>query len=219
MHITFTPIRLDAELSVRVSGPVLILNGTSFDFGALPPAAALPRAAIASDWIAGEVTRGADGTLTVPLILPHGEHAPEAVRFPRAVTLTDGPCTAPGLVEGPGAVSAGVIDWDQLVTPETAEAEARATWRAERVVSKLDLVLALASAGLISQQSAIAAAGGAIPAEFEPLIAAMPIQPQTELRIRWAGTQSIPRLSPFILLVQGAIGLSDEDLDALLGWV
>lgn len=218
MKLTFAPIRMDATLSVSVDGNSLTVNGAALDFTPLPTGATLPRTAIACDLIAGDVIRDATGLLTVPLILPHGEDAAEDVRFPQPVMLTDGPCTAPGLIEYDGPLSDGVIDWDHVVTAEAAEAAKREAWRAGRVMAKLDLVLAMAAVGMVSQQSAIGAAGGAIPAELEPLIAAMSDPPQTEVRIRWAGAQEIPRLSPFILFVQDAMGLTDEQVDTLFGW-
>ena len=217
MQISFSPIRADGALSVSVAADVLTVNGLRLDLGALPDGGRLPAAAIPSASVASDVTRQG-GVLRVALFLPHGEDAPAEVRFPAEVDLAQGPCLAPGLVDHDGPITDGLIDWDQLVTAEAAEAAAREAWRAGRVMAKLDLVLAMASLGMVSQQSAIAAAGGAIPAELEPLIAAMSDPPQTEVRIRWAGAPEIPRLAPFMLLVQDAMGLTDEQVDALFGW-
>lgn len=217
MQISFSPIRADGALSVSVAGDVLTVNGLRLDLGALQEGGHLPAAAIPSAAFASDVTRQG-GALQVVLFLPHGEDAPAEVRFPAEVDLAQGPCLAPGLVDHDGPITDGLIDWGQLVTAEAAEAAAREAWRAGRVMAKLDLVLAMASLGMVSQQSAIAAAAGAIPAELEPLIAALSDPPQTEVRVRWAGAPEIPRLSPFILFVQDAMGLTDEQVDTLFGW-
>ncbi|ETX26451.1 hypothetical protein, partial [Roseivivax isoporae] len=96
MHLILSPARRDEPLALSRAGDVLTVNGQVLDFGPLPEGATLPRAAIDCRWIAGDVERAADGTLTVPLILPHGPDAPEATRFPDPVTLTaDGPVTLP----------------------------------------------------------------------------------------------------------------------------
>lgn len=95
MKINLSPIRMDTRLTASVAGDVLTLNGAALDFGPLPNGATLPRAAIASDWIDGDVTRAMDGTLTVPLLLPHGANAPEATRYPAPITVTDGPVPLP----------------------------------------------------------------------------------------------------------------------------
>lgn len=95
MHLIFSPVRKDETLTASRTGDVLTLNGASLDFGPLPEGATLPRAAIDSPWIAGDVTR-VGGELTVPLILPHGADAPDATRFPAPITLTDnGPVDLP----------------------------------------------------------------------------------------------------------------------------
>jgi hypothetical protein len=95
MILTFQPVRMDEALTASVAGDVLTLNGVALDFGPLPAGATLPRAAIASPWIAGDVTCDGAGVLTVPLILPHGANAPEATRFPAPITAGNGPVALP----------------------------------------------------------------------------------------------------------------------------
>lgn len=211
MQISFSPIRADGALSLSVSGDALTVNGLRFDFTQLQEGDRIhaPSAAFASD-----VTRHG-GALQVALFLPHGEDAPEDVRFPEPVTLSDGPCTAPGLVDHDGEVIDAVIDWAQVITPAAAIEAARAEWRASRAVSKLDLLLALVAAGAISEESAMSTG---IPAEFEQLVAAMPNPPRAEMRIRWAHLVDVPRMHPLILAVQSAMGWTDEQVDALFGW-
>lgn len=95
MKLIFSPSRMDETLTATRTGDVLTLNGEELDFGPLPDGATLPREAIDSPWIAGDVTRE-NGVLTVPVVLPHGANAPEATRFPEQITLTgDGPVSLP----------------------------------------------------------------------------------------------------------------------------
>lgn len=100
MHIHFLPMRRDDRAAIEISGEALVIDGERFDFAALPVGATLPRGAIACDWIGGDVTRDADGALRIPLILPHGADAPEAIRFPDPVTVrADGPLPLPSSQE------------------------------------------------------------------------------------------------------------------------
>ena len=96
MILIFSPMRHSDRLNLHRAGDMLTINGEAFDFSPLPDGATLPRDAVASDWLAGDVTRDGNGVLTVPLILPHGANAPEATRFPAPLDLTrDGPVELP----------------------------------------------------------------------------------------------------------------------------
>lgn len=101
MKITFSPIRMDEALIANVAGDVLTLNGEALDFGPLPTGATLPRAAITSDWVAGDVSRDASGELTVPLLLPHGANPPYETRFPTPVVAGEGPVALPAYAAAP----------------------------------------------------------------------------------------------------------------------
>lgn len=95
MILTLNPVRSDEPLTASVAGQTLTLNGIALDFSPLPAGATLPRAAIDNPWVAGDVTRAMDGTLTVPLLLPHGPNAPEATRFPDPITINSGDVPLP----------------------------------------------------------------------------------------------------------------------------
>ena len=95
MILTFSPHRIDQTLTAAVDGDVLTLNGMALDFGLLPNGATLPREAIVNPWIAGDVTRAMDGTLTVPILLPHGANAPEETRFPAPIEVMSGAASLP----------------------------------------------------------------------------------------------------------------------------
>lgn len=95
MHITLSPIRMDETLTASRAGDVLTLNGEAFDFGPLPEGATLPAAAIASEWIAGDVSR-IDGVVRLTLRLPHGPNPSRAAAFPEPIRVTeDGPIPLP----------------------------------------------------------------------------------------------------------------------------
>lgn len=95
MNITLSPQRRDDTLTVSKSGDILIINGQTFDFSAIPDGATLPCEAIDSEYITGDVER-IDGTLHLTLLLPHGPNASEAVRFPKPIIdPTDGPLELP----------------------------------------------------------------------------------------------------------------------------
>jgi hypothetical protein len=218
MRIEFSPMLTEGTLALHRAGDVLTVNGTTFDFTSLPEGGRLPRAAVPCPWLADDVRR-IDGKVRVVLILPLADDAAVEVRFPAPLDpATAGVLAAPGLVAPVPPYAPGMIDWNALVTAEAESAAVLAAWRDNREISKLDLVLAMAGAGILAPASAITAAGGGIPPEFEPVIAAMPEPGQTEARIRWAGAATIPRMSPTILAVQQAAGLPDQVVDALFGW-
>jgi hypothetical protein len=95
MILPLSPVRMGETLEASIAGDVLTLNEVALDFLPLPAGATLPRAAIDNPWIAGDVTRAMDGTLTVPLILPHGANAPEETRFPAPITINSGDVPLP----------------------------------------------------------------------------------------------------------------------------
>ena len=138
MHITLSPVRLDEPLAATRAGDVLTLNGEAFDFTQLPEVATLPAEAIDSDWIVGPVSR-IDGELHLTLRLPHGPNPRQAVAFPEQVHVTeDGPVALPGNESSPtydGPVSAGIIDWSQMITAEQKDADAAKTLLASRITA------------------------------------------------------------------------------------
>lgn len=95
MKLLFTPQRRDDVLTLSKSGDALTVNGTVYDFSPLADGATLPREAIDCEWICGNVSR-INGELEIPILLPHGPDASEAVRFPEPLTVTsDGQVVLP----------------------------------------------------------------------------------------------------------------------------
>ncbi|MGR3622430.1 hypothetical protein [Pseudophaeobacter sp.] len=95
MQITFTPTRMDQQLTLHRQGDALTINGEVFDFTPLAEGDTLPREAVASDWLASDVSR-IDGEIRLALVLPHGAQAPQETLFPAPLALTtDGPVALP----------------------------------------------------------------------------------------------------------------------------
>jgi len=90
MQIALTPQRRDDTLTLSAQGDVLTFNGVAYDFGPLPDGGVLPRAAVACDWLASDVTREG-GTLRLTLILPHGpdSHATAAEKVALVIRWQD----------------------------------------------------------------------------------------------------------------------------------
>lgn len=95
MQIKLNPQRRDDSLSVVKQGDTLTINGTEFDFSAVPEGATLPADAIDSDLFSGPVER-IGGELVLTLTLPHGPNPSAAVAFPQPIVVTDnGPVELP----------------------------------------------------------------------------------------------------------------------------
>ena len=95
MHIKLSPMRHDTPLTLARAGDVLTINGTAYDFTALPEGATLPRDAVACDVLASDVERKG-GALNLTLRLPHGPNAPHETRFPAPIIdPPDGPVALP----------------------------------------------------------------------------------------------------------------------------
>lgn len=95
MKISLSPQRRDDTLLVSKIGDALTINGVEYDFSVVPDGALLPQGAIDCTWLASDVER-IGGSLHLTLILPHGEAASEAARFPSPlINPADGPLELP----------------------------------------------------------------------------------------------------------------------------
>lgn len=90
--IHFAPVRREDSLSLKRQGDTLIANGTVYDLAAL---AAAETDSPGEGWVVS-VAVTPDG-YTAVVLLPHGADAPEALRFPQPVVVTqDGNVPLPG---------------------------------------------------------------------------------------------------------------------------
>ena len=95
MQIALSPQRRDGELVLSRSGDVLVINGESFDFTALPDGASIPEGIVPCPLISGAVERVA-GQVRLTLILPHGPNPPASVAFPQPlINPADGAIALP----------------------------------------------------------------------------------------------------------------------------
>lgn len=217
MFLSLSPIRQDAALAVFRDGDRLTLNDVVYDFTRLPQGGTLPRSAVDCPFLASDVVRQEDD-LHLTLTLPHGPDASADMLFPDRIHATDGPVKLPGheAAAAQGSVD-GHIDWDAMLDRDTVEQSRIHAVRASREVARLDLLMALVSSGLVSQTSAIQAASGAMPPEFEPLLEQMTATDQLETRLRWAAAPRIGRLSPLMLMLQQQSAMDDRAMDDLFG--
>lgn len=127
MKIKLVPVRSDESLHAFRVDNSLVLNGVSFDLSRVGEGDTLPRQAINSSWIAGDVER-LNGELNLSLVLPNPWNYSQAQAFPEP--LTD---VANGLIPFPPPLptvppaedvpypypddpAIGDIDWSLLVT-------------------------------------------------------------------------------------------------------
>lgn len=95
MYITLTPMRRDETLTLLRKGDCLTINDTTHDFSRLAEGECLTAATLDCPWLISDVARRG-GILHLTLILPHGEGASDAVRFPAPLDITgDGPIALP----------------------------------------------------------------------------------------------------------------------------
>ena len=98
MKIKLSPARMDEQLTARVSGDTITVNGAILDFTPLLEGESLPAGAISNQWIQGEVLR-INGEIHLTLVLPHGADAPYETRFPAAfeipITVLEGEVPLP----------------------------------------------------------------------------------------------------------------------------
>ncbi|ALT58064.1 hypothetical protein FDG94_gp072 [Pseudomonas phage SM1] len=99
MYIKLSPYVVipgdSTDMEVSVSGDLIAINGTDFDFSPLPEGAELPAVATGSDYFEGSITR-VDGEIRLTLKLPISSDASEEARFPAPIHVTwSGPVELP----------------------------------------------------------------------------------------------------------------------------
>lgn len=113
------------------------------------------------------------------------------------------------------------VDSDTLSPPSPEQVLAKK--RASAVLSRAEFIQAVYAAGILSKQQAVAAAAGGIPdffiAALNALVAAQAMtQAQADgAEILWAGLTQVERNHPFLPIAQGALSLTEAQVDALFG--
>lgn len=81
-------------------------------------------------------------------------------------------------------------------------------------ISRLQLILGMTAAGLITPAEGVAAASGtAIPASVEAVFAGLPATEATAARIRWFAMTEVERANPLVAAVAIAAGKSAAEMD------
>lgn len=81
-------------------------------------------------------------------------------------------------------------------------------------ISRLQLILGMTSAGLITAEEGVsAAAGTAIPSVVEAVFASLPSAEATGARIRWNAMTMVERANPLVAAVAAAAFKTDSEMD------
>jgi hypothetical protein len=91
MILIFSPQLRNGTLALEKQGDILTINGEEIDFEPLESGTKLP-SGVCQEYspflLAAQ--RNNDGELELTLLLPHGQDATQAARFPQPVTAIDG---------------------------------------------------------------------------------------------------------------------------------
>ena len=83
-------------LSLSVKGKKITINGDVMDLSCLSAGDTLPRHAINSPHIKGDIECDTEGVLNIPVRFPVRTSSSHAAKFPEPITVTgDGPITLP----------------------------------------------------------------------------------------------------------------------------
>jgi hypothetical protein len=103
------------------------------------------------------------------------------------------------------------------LVPAVEDQEVNTQHRRESMrVSRRQMILALARAGIISEPEAIAAAAtGALPAALESALATLPASAAFEARVTWASMTEVERLHPLVDMLASSRGMQPTEVDQL----
>lgn len=97
MRISFSPIRSDDDFSLERQGDTLLVNGFPLDFSDVAPGSSRSMTEWPASALSADPERGADGVLSIQLLLPHGPNAPSERLYPEPIFVAfDGPIALPG---------------------------------------------------------------------------------------------------------------------------
>lgn len=107
-------------------------------------------------------------------------------------------------------------DWTDPRTPADMQAKLYDA-RNATVLDKSDLLTRMFLAGIFDAENVLIASQGEIPPTLEPALQSMPAEAQVIARIKWRSDTVISRVNPVIVLAAAAIGVTDEQMDAIFG--
>lgn len=124
-----------------------------------------------------------------------------------------------GLIASASPVGVG---WDHDAKTNTfsepAQVKDMDALREQAVLSRFDFASAVAAAGYVTYDEAIDwAAGNAIPAQFQPVIDALPAAEQGPAKLDALTRNPIRRNGTLMPALAATFGATDDDLDALFG--
>lgn len=114
-----------------------------------------------------------------------------------------------------GDLSGWVVQEGELVRSPNWGSDQLSKARATASLSKADLLIRLATYGILSPMDAQQAASGGIPPSMEVMLESLPPEAQMAARIKWAADNEISRNHPVIVMAAYAMGLSDELVDEI----
>lgn len=105
-------------------------------------------------------------------------------------------------------------EWIDPRTPADLQAAIYAA-RDATVLDKSDLLTRMFLAGIFDATNILIASQGEIPPSLEPALQSMPAEAQVIARIKWRSDNVISRVNPVIVLAAAALGVTDEQMDAI----
>ena len=110
-------------------------------------------------------------------------------------------------------------EWIDPRTPSDMQAALYAA-REAASLDKSDLLIRMVMAGMLPSDDAEIAAGGVIPPTIQAALDELPPEvfpPEAQMvaRIKWRSDNVISRVNPVIVLAAAALGVTDEQMDAI----
>lgn len=114
-----------------------------------------------------------------------------------------------------GDLTGWVVQEGELVRSPNWATDQLSKARAAASLSKADLLIRLATFGILTPAEAQQAASGVIPPSMETMMETLPPEAQMAARIKWAADNEISRNHQVIVMAAYALGLSDELVDQI----
>lgn len=107
-------------------------------------------------------------------------------------------------------------EWIDPRTPADMQATLYAA-RDAASMDKTDLLTAMLLSGKLTLEDFEIAGEGRIPSAIEPSLSQLPVEAQAIARVKWRNDVTISRTNPVIVLAAMALGITDQQMDAIFG--